>query len=93
MDLERQPLRWQCRRGMLELDLMLGRFLDGASYSLLQPHEQADFRRLLAMPDQTLYQWLIGQTIPEASLQAIVLQIRQSVSPQAHLQDPICTDV
>lgn len=78
MDLETQPLRWQCRRGMLELDLMLGRFLDEA-YSLLSPSEQADFRRLLATPDQTLYQWLIGQTMPEETLQAIVMQIREAL--------------
>ncbi len=78
MDLETQPLRWQCRRGMLELDLMLGRFLDEA-YSLLNPSEQADFRRLLATPDQTLYQWLIGQTTPEETLQAIVMQIREAL--------------
>ena len=35
-------LRWQCRRGMLELDLLLSRFLD-AAYADLTKQQRRDF--------------------------------------------------
>ena len=86
IDAEALQLRWQCRRGMLELDLMLGAFLDKAYASLIQT-ARADFRRLLEESDQTLYEWLIGQAVPEtASMKAMVLQIRAVLS-----QDNPCT--
>ncbi len=82
IDTEILQLRWQCRRGMLELDLMLGTFLDKAYASLTQT-ARADFRRLLEESDQTLYEWLVGQAIPEAvSMQTMVLQIRAVVLSQ-----------
>ncbi len=31
---ELNRLRWQCRRGLLELELLLGRFLDRRCYRL-----------------------------------------------------------
>lgn len=86
IDAEVLQLRWQCRRGMLELDLMLGAFLDKAYASLTQT-ARADFRRLLEESDQTLYEWFIGQAVPKAaSMQAMVLQIRAVLS-----QDNPCT--
>ncbi len=86
IDTEVLQLRWQCRRGMLELDLMLGTFLDKAYASLTQT-ARADFRRLLEESDQTLYEWFIGQAVPEgASMQSMILQIRTVLS-----QDNRCT--
>jgi antitoxin CptB len=64
LDTATASLRWQCRRGMLELDLLLGTFLD-KGYAVLTRQAQEDFKRLLALPDPTLYAWLIGQTLPE----------------------------
>ena len=82
IDTEILQLRWQCRRGMLELDLMLGTFLDKA-YVLLTQTARADFRRLLEESDQTLYEWLIGQSVPKAaSMQTMVLQIRAVLSQE-----------
>lgn len=52
-------LRWQCRRGMLELDLLLGRFLD-EGYPKLDAAGQGLFERFLAHPDPVLYDWLMG---------------------------------
>lgn len=62
-DRERLRLRWQCRRGMLELDLLLNRFLD-AGFSDLDPAQRAAFNRLLAYQDQILYDWLMGHAVP-----------------------------
>lgn len=56
-------LRWQCRRGMLELDVLLGNFLEKA-YVHLSPAEQEQFVELLACNDQELFLWLTGKEIP-----------------------------
>ncbi|HLQ26399.1 MAG TPA: succinate dehydrogenase assembly factor 2 [Acidiferrobacterales bacterium] len=50
-------LRWQCRRGQLELDLILNDFLE-RHYAALSEAEQNAFARLLQLPDPTLLQWL-----------------------------------
>lgn len=67
-------LRWQCRRGLLELDLVFGRFL-AEHYLKLSADEQAAFRRLLRQPDPTVLSWLQGQSPPE-DLKKIVTLIR-----------------
>ena len=69
-------IRWQCRRGMLELDIMLLSFFDKV-YETLSVEQKISFVELLTFPDQVLYSWLIGQTQPEtAPLQALVQIIR-----------------
>lgn len=75
-------LRWQCRRGMLELDLLLNQFLDDA-YAALDHERQADFVRLLGYSDQILYDWLIGQAVPaDPALGALVALIQQAMHEQ-----------
>jgi antitoxin CptB len=63
-DAEIRRLRWQCRRGMLELDVALRRLLDEGVFDLGPPGESA-FHRLLQTQDQILYEWLMGQSIPD----------------------------
>jgi antitoxin CptB len=53
-------LRWLCRRGMKELDVVLTRYLD-ESYASADPSEQALFRQVLQMPDPDLYNLLLGR--------------------------------
>lgn len=53
-------LRWQCRRGMLELDLLLNGFLD-EKYDQLSTQEKEQFKKLLDYPDQTLFDLLMGK--------------------------------
>jgi antitoxin CptB len=53
-------LRWSCRRGMLELDLLLEAFLRHGIADLDIRGQEA-FERLLAYPDTTLLQLLMGQ--------------------------------
>ncbi len=60
---EREQLRWACRRGMLELDLLLGRFLDG-HYLALTLAEQQLFKELLGCMDQDLFAWLLESRQP-----------------------------
>jgi len=63
-DTDMERLRWQCRRGLLELDLILEAFLDGG-YAGLPVEDQAIFVRLLDTPDQVLLDWFMGQGSPE----------------------------
>ena len=69
-------LRWQCRRGMLELDLLLRRFVD-AAYPELGAEERAAFGRLLDYPDDTLLELLMGRmTSTEGAIAGVIEKIR-----------------
>ena len=58
-----EKLTWQCRRGMLELDLLLKKFLDN-KYNSLKLNEKILFNELLTHNDQDLQQWLLNKTSP-----------------------------
>ena len=74
-----ERLRWQCRRGMLELDLLFEAFIDNG-YQQLSRQEQETFQQLLGYPDQTLLKWLMGEIEPEDdALARLVKRIRQSI--------------
>jgi antitoxin CptB len=69
-------LRWQCRRGLLELDLLFLRFLE-QRYRALSTDEQGAFQRLLEQPDQMLLSWIQGQQEPPTDLKKIIYIIMQ----------------
>lgn len=69
-------LRWQCRRGLLELDILFGRFLE-QRYSSLNTDERGAFQRLLEQPDQTLLSWIQGQNEPPPDLKNIINYVIQ----------------
>lgn len=72
---ERERIRWRCRRGLLELDLLLGRFLE-VHYPVLTEREQAAFVRLLDKPDPELLDYCVGFAYPDdPELQALVRRI------------------
>lgn len=56
-------IRWHCRRGLLELDLILERFMD-RHYESLDPETQAVFKELLERPDNDLLDWALGRGAP-----------------------------
>ena len=71
-------LRWQCRRGMLELDEILDGYLL-QRYRQADAAEQAAFRRLLTQQDPQLQQWLLlGKEPDDVDLWAIVRRLRES---------------
>jgi antitoxin CptB len=49
-----ERVRWRARRGLLELDIVLARFID-AHYSRLDEKEKLAFEALLDMPDNPLW--------------------------------------
>lgn len=56
-------LRWRCRRGMKELDLVLVRFLENR-YADATEAEQAAFREVLQMQDPEILAYLTGRMEP-----------------------------
>ncbi len=75
-------IHWQCRRGLLELDLILSAFLEQI-YPELSALEQDKFAELIAHDDQTLYNWLVrAEPVSDKTLQAIIAKIR------AHYDSP-----
>lgn len=58
-----KQLRWKCRRGMLELDIILSAFLEKNSV-LLSDSEQQHFEKMLGYPDPLLHAWLLGYETP-----------------------------
>ncbi|CUA82963.1 MULTISPECIES: succinate dehydrogenase assembly factor 2 [Pseudidiomarina] len=52
-------LRWACRRGMLELDVLFMPFVEEA-YDDLNAQQQEAFRRLLTCDDPDLFAWFMG---------------------------------
>jgi antitoxin CptB len=68
-------LRWRCRRGMRELDVLLERFIEADS-AFTDPSQRAAFARLLELPDPLLAEWLILGLEPPQGLEDIVERIR-----------------
>ena len=56
-------IRWKCRRGMLELDLLLERFLE-THYEKLSLEDQKIFEELLELPDPVLYAYTMHTELP-----------------------------
>ncbi len=72
---EIRRLRWQCRRGMLELDYLLDRFLD-LGYASLQETERLTFLALLGEQDTRLSDWFMARAeSPDPAIQALVRRI------------------
>ena len=61
---ERERLRWRCRRGMLELDLLFQRFLT-REFDTLSDRDLDRLSHLLDFPDNTLLEYLYGQRVPD----------------------------
>lgn len=82
---ELRRLRWQCRRGMLELDHLLLRFLE-LGYGELDPGRRGEFTTLLRQQDQDLSDWFMGRRNPiDPRLAALVQHILAVASePERH---------
>lgn len=59
-------LKWQGRRGMLELDLILSRFLED-NLDNLTSGQVDNLEALLSSSDPDLYSWLMGSDTPSLS--------------------------
>jgi len=72
-------LRWRCRRGMQELDILLARYVNerfaGASFE-----EQQAFQRLLDTQDTVIYGYCLGLQRPPDQLAALIERITANAS-------------
>ncbi len=72
-------LRWRCRRGMLELDILFNQFLD-SQYVSISDAEKNTFDQVLDYPDQLLFDLLLGHQISsDPYVSQLIQRIRQSV--------------
>jgi succinate dehydrogenase flavin-adding protein (antitoxin of CptAB toxin-antitoxin module) len=71
-------VRWRSRRGLLELDIVLARFID-AHYLQLGMDEQQAFEALLDMPDTPLWDMIAGrQEAAQNGQRALLEKIRSA---------------
>ena len=69
---ERNKLQWNCRRGLLELDLVLQRFLPRVEEKELSP-----LNEILEFPDNDLWDIVIGRSDEyQPHLNEIVARLR-----------------
>ena len=73
-----QRVRWRSRRGLLELDIILGRFIE-TYYAQLDETERQAFEEMLDMPDNPLWDMIAGrQEATQAEQQVLLEKIRNA---------------
>lgn len=73
-----EKLKWRCRRGVVELDILLLRYLENR-YLAAERDEQARFADLLTWEDDELLAVLIGGKAPEVQgYDALIVRIRNA---------------
>lgn len=76
MSVDAPRLRWRCRRGMRELDQLLGWWMD-ARFAQADAAAQRAFDELLEEQDPQLWDWFGGSASPtRGDWQRIVDEIR-----------------
>lgn len=73
-----QRIRWRCRRGLLELDIILGRFIE-ARYPFLSQAERETFEQFLDMADNPLWDMISGKRDAASNEQTALLEKIRSV--------------
>jgi len=67
-------LRWRCRRGMRELDVLLTRYVD-RHYAHASSEDQEAFRMLLESPDPLIHAYCLGSETPPTPVLAALIGI------------------
>ena len=70
-------LRWRCRRGMRELDQLLGWYLE-QRYAGVDDATKAAFSTLLDQQDPQLWSWLSGRGTPERTSSCLTRMSRKT---------------
>ena len=72
---QRNRIRWHCRRGLLELDLVLEGFLERC-LDRLSAEQMQLFGELLEWPDNDLLDLAMGRAEPEPRFRELVEMLR-----------------
>ncbi|MCP5418930.1 MAG: succinate dehydrogenase assembly factor 2 [Gammaproteobacteria bacterium] len=75
---ERAKLRWRCRRGMKELDVVLLAYLE-RRYDQAPADEQQCFAALLDRQDPQLLSYLLGREAPTDATTAHVVDYLRNI--------------
>jgi antitoxin CptB len=67
-------LRWRCRRGLKELDVLLERYMDERFHSA-SPLEQEAFRQLLKAEDRVIYAYCLREEPPPQRFADLIRRI------------------
>ena len=67
-------LRWRCRRGMRELDVLLTRYVD-EHYGRASSEDQEAFRTLLDSPDPLIHAYCLGREVPPTRVLASLIGV------------------
>lgn len=78
-------LKWQCRRGTLELDILLQNYLS-QRYKSAPSAEQQAFVELLALEDTELLPYLMGDRLPQAENLSVLVKKIRVLTPIYHQQ-------
>lgn len=68
-------IRWHCRRGLLELDIIFTRFLDAGGYDGLTPAQRDVFSEILLYDDNHLWDLVAGRRDPDDAAVADVIAL------------------
>jgi len=75
---ELERARWRCRRGLLELDIVLQRFMD-QHYVQLDAAGLQQFDTLLDLPDNDLWDMITARKeLEDKSLQVVLRLLQES---------------
>ena len=75
---EKRRLAWRCRRGMLELDIVLQRFVAN-QFEALNLAEMQAFDTLLKMPDNEFWTLISVNDLPTDAVQRTVIEKLKAV--------------
>lgn len=78
--MDQSRLKWQCRRGMRELDVLLTAYCEKV-YPVSDELQKSAFRKVLELPDPELMRYLLsGENPADPELADVVDCIRGSAS-------------
>ena len=81
MNSELNKLRWQCRRGIKELDQLLVNFLEQHYATLFESEQRLFSDSLLSLEDDKLYGYFFNEETPQQeNLISLVQKIRATTT-------------
>ena len=88
-DPELNRLRWRCRRGMRELDVLLERYLQ-ERWPAAPPGRRAAFRALLELPDPELAALCLSRSVTQvAELAGLIAEITDPGGSELSAAGPV----
>lgn len=82
-------LRWRCRRGMRELDVLLERYL-AERWPTASAERRAAFRALVELPDPELAALCLGRAVtPVTALTSLIAEITDPAGGELSAAGPV----